>query len=169
MIEMPIEFRETVRLAWRRRWLVYGVGLGLWLSGALWLAFHYFMRREGEFGPAPNPLEHWWLVAHGLFGFAALWLFGLLWGQHIAGAWKAGRHRISGGLIFATLALLIASGYLLYYTGGDETRSIVSLIHWTIGLALPLPFIVHRLQKAVPVRSRNASLDGESGSTEGLV
>lgn len=169
MMEMPIQFRDPVRLALRRRRLVYGVGTGLWLSGVLWLVFHYFMRREGEFGPMPNPLEHWWLVAHGLFAFMALWLFGLLWGQHIAGAWRTGRSRISGWFLFGVLAVLIASGYLLYYAGGDETRSIVSPIHWIVGLALPLPFLVHRFFKAIPQTSRAPEPDGESGSTEGLV
>lgn len=168
-MEMPIQIREPVRQTEKRRWLIYGIGLGLWASGTLWLVFHYFMQEQGEFGPAPNPLEHWWLAAHGLFGFATLWLLGLLWGRHIVSAWKTGRQRISGGLLFGFLIVLIVSGYLLYYTGGDETRSIVSLIHWTIGLALPLPFLVHRFLKGFPQMSGAAQFDAESGSTEGLV
>lgn len=167
-MEMLIGIREPVRQTAKRRLLIYGIGLGLWSSGTLWLVFHYFMREQGEFGPAPNPLEHWWLAAHGLFAFAALWLLGLLWGKHIVGAWKTGRQRISGGLLFGILAVLIASGYLLYYAGGDDTRSVVSLIHWILGLALPLPFLVHRFLKTVPETSA-PQFDSESGSTEGLV
>lgn len=167
-MEMPIGIREPVRQTAKRLRLINGIGLGLWSSGTLWLVFHYFMQRKGEFGPAPDPLEHWWLAAHGLFAFASLWLLGLLWGRHIVGAWKIGRHRISGVLLLGVLAVLIASGYLLYYSGSDETRSVVSLIHWTLGLALPLPFLVHRFLKTVRETSA-LEFDDESGSTEGLV
>lgn len=165
-MHMPVKLYEPVRIKRGRRWLTYGIGLGLWLTGAAWLVFHHFLKTETTFGLAENPLTHWWLAAHGLFAFATLWLFGLLWGQHIVGAWKTKRHRISGGALFAVLIVLIASGYLLYYAGGDEARTITSIVHWGIGLAVPLPFILHRFRKAVPLRSRLMSDDGE---TEGLV
>ena len=74
---------RAARLTQRRRWMVYGVGGGLWLTGILWLIFHYFLARETALGPSPNPLEHWWLSLHGLFAFATLWVLGLLWGAHI--------------------------------------------------------------------------------------
>ena len=165
-MQMPVKLHEPVRIKRGRRRLTYAVGLGLWLTGAAWLVFHYFRKVTTDFGPAENPLTHWWLAAHGLFAFATLWLFGLLWGQHIVGAWKSGRHRLSGGVLFAVLAVLIASGYLLYYAGGDETRAITSVIHWGIGLAVPLAFIIHRFRKAVPTRSR---IRPDGGETEGLV
>lgn len=168
-MHMPVKIYEPVRLKRGRRWLTYGIGLGVWLTGVVWLAFHYFLRTQTEFGPAENPLTHWWLAAHGLFAFAALWLLGLLWGQHIAGAWQTGRHRKSGSLLLALSALLIASGYLLYYAGGDGTRSLVSIIHWATGLAVPLLFLLHRFIRAVPLRARMPSRADDDGMTEGLV
>jgi cytochrome b561 len=69
-------------------------------------------------------------------------------------------------MLFAVLAVLIASGYLLYYAGGDETRAIASVIHWGLGLIVLIPFILHRFRKRVPMRSRIQPDDGE---TEGLV
>jgi hypothetical protein len=151
---MPVKFHEPVRIKRGRRWLSYWIGFGLWLTGAAWLVFHYFLKVQSEFGPAENPLTHWWLAAHGLFAFATLWLFGLLWGQHIVGAWKSGRHRISGSVLFAVLAALIGSGYLLYYAGGDETRRITAIVHWGIGLAVPLIFVFHRHRKTMLRRAR---------------
>lgn len=148
-MQMPMKLHEPVRIKRSRRHLTYAIGFGLWLTGAAWLVFHYFLKVQGEFGPAENPLTHWWLAAHGLFAFATLWLFGLLWGQHVIGAWKSGRHRISGSILFAILAVLIGSGYLLYYAGGDETQAITAVIHWGAGLALPLPFVFHRFRKAM--------------------
>ena len=145
---MPVRVQDPVHLGAARRRLLYGVGIGLWLSGAGWLVFHYFLRMQGEFGPEENPLTHWWLAAHGLFGFAALWVLGLLWGQHIVGAWRTGRRRLSGLVLCGLLAILIASGYLLYYAGGEKTRALAAIVHWAIGLALPLPYILHRILKS---------------------
>ena len=135
---------ETPRLTRLRRVVVYAIGGGVWLSGAAWLVMHYFMQRTGTFGPEPHPLEWWSLAAHGAFAFATLWLFGLLWGVHFGAAWRSLRRRISGIAMFAVFAWLIASGYLLYYLGSDESRSAVALAHWAVGLAVPIPFILHR-------------------------
>lgn len=135
---------ETPRLTRNRRAIVYSIAGGVWLTGAAWLVLHYFMQRPGEFGPQPNPLEWWSLPAHGLFAFASLWLFGLLWGVHFGAAWRSLRRRVSGIAMFAVFGWLIASGYLLYYLGSDEARSLVALVHWGAGLLAPLPFVLHR-------------------------
>lgn len=149
---MPV--RHPVRLTKNRRLAVYGVGLFLWLSGVLWLIFHYFMVQETEFGPAPHPAEHWFLSLHGLFAFASLWMFGLLWGSHIVGAWKTKRHRVSGSILFGILAALILTGYLLYYPPSDEAVAPIAVIHWGIGLAVVAPFLWHRFWR--PLRARQA-------------
>jgi hypothetical protein len=135
--------QRPVHMSQRRRLWVYGVSIGLWLSGALWLVFHYFLTREGEFGTTSHPLEPWWLRLHGAFAFAAIWTFGLLWGVHIVHGWSMRRHRRSGGLLVALLATLTLSGYLLYYAGDDELRSAVSVLHWAIGLGAPLLLLAH--------------------------
>lgn len=134
-----------VRLPPRRRWLVNGVGLGVWASGVLWLVFHYFLQTKGDLGPEPSLLEPWWLKLHAAFAFVAIWTLGLLWGVHVASGWGQGRRRLSGGGLLAVMGALIVTGYLLYYAGSDEVRSGVSIFHWTVGLALPALYLVHRL------------------------
>lgn len=156
---MGYETATAARLTTARRWTVYGVGLGLWLTGVLWLVFHYFLQRQSDFGTQPHPLEFWWRAAHGFFGFASLWTFGLLWGVHVVKGWKIRRHRLSGGVLFAVVFWLIASGYLLYYVGNDQALSTLALLHWAAGLALPLPFVVHRTLR---VRSLWRGTDGTS-------
>ena len=136
---------KSARLGRRRRLVVYAVGLGVWLSGGLWLLFHYFFVQQGEFGPTVHPLEPWWLRLHGAFGFAALWMFGLLWGIHITKAWPYERRRWSGSIVTGIFLWLIITGYLLYYAGGENTRSIISLLHWTVGLGSPIAFVWHRV------------------------
>lgn len=147
-MHMPSQVtRHPVYLGKARKLLVYGTGLGLWLSGVAWLGLHYFARRETEFGPAPHPFEHWSLVAHGAFAFAGLWVFGLLWSAHIPGAWKTRRHRVTGSVLFLLLCILIVGGFLLYYVGDDNLRPWISLSHWGLGLGLPVTLLWHRLAR----------------------
>jgi len=135
--------------AYRRPWKigVYSIVAGLWLSGGLWLLFHYFLTSESEFGPQRNPLEPWWLKFHGAFAFAAIWLFGLLWGKHVSKAWPYPKGRWSGAALAGLLFWLMMSGYLLYYIGGEGTRAIVSVLHWGIGFAAPLLLLWHSFDR----------------------
>jgi hypothetical protein len=136
--------RAPVRLYAGRRWIIYIAGIGVWLTGVLWLVFHDVLQRQTEFGAQPHPLEFWWRAAHGFLSFAAVWTFGLVWGSHVVGAWKTGRHRVSGIAVFAILAWLCVSGYLLYYVGNDKALAVISLAHWVAGLMLPAVFVAHR-------------------------
>jgi hypothetical protein len=157
---MTAHVRKAGRLGRRRRWALYIVGTGVWLTGGLWLLFHYFFVEEGEFGPTANPLEPWWLKLHGAFAFAAVWMFGLLWGIHIAKLWPHRRRRWSGGILTGVFVLLILSGYLLYYLGDDRIRPLISALHWVIGLACPIFFAWHRLRRRVirpPIGDMNSA------------
>ncbi len=138
--------RSPVKLSRTRRAIVYLAGTGLWTTGVAWLVLHYFCARKTDFGPQPHPLEYWSRAAHGLFGFVSLWVFGLLWGAHIVGGWYSTRRRATGLATAGILGALIISGYLLYYLGDDELLSWTSLIHWAIGLTLPLIFLAHRMR-----------------------
>jgi hypothetical protein len=144
---MTARVRKAGALGRRRRWVLYIVGAGVWLTGGLWLLFHYFLVKQGEVGPTTNPLEPWWLKLHGAFGFAAVWMFGLLWGIHIAKLWPHKRKRWSGAVLTGVFALLILSGYLLYYVGDDRFRPVISALHWVVGLACPIFWVCHRLKR----------------------
>jgi hypothetical protein len=145
--------RGEIRPSRRRRYVIYGAGLGLWLTGAVWLIFHYFVIREGKFGePLTNPEEEWLIFADAAFSFAAVWLFGLLWDIHVVRAWKTRWRRRSGGTLFGVVAWLTVSGLLLYHVVADTPRYWLSLLHWTIGLATLAVFLVHLLSKSAPRR-----------------
>ena len=153
---MRAHIRKAGSLGRTRRWVLYIVGTGVWLTGGLWLLFHYFLVTQGQFGPTTNPLEPWWLKLHGAFAFAAVWVFGLLWGIHIAKLWPHKRRRSSGGVLTGIFALLILSGYLLYYVGDDIIRPKISALHWVVGLACPVFFVWHRLKRRA-VRSSTSA------------
>jgi hypothetical protein len=141
----PAKDAALVWLGAGHKLLVAVVGVGLWASGGLWLIYHYFLRKVGEWGPEPNVLEPWWLKIHGLFAFLALWTLGLLWGVHIVKAWRTGRRRWSGPILLAWIVTLTITGYLLLYAGDDGLWGLVSPGHWIAGLALPVAYGVHRL------------------------
>lgn len=128
----------AIRLGrWQQAYL-YTVGTLLVLSGGLWLLFHYFVRVEGEFGPTLHPLEPWWLRVHGIAGAAFLIGFGSVLPGHVRRAWGAARNRITGTIFFSVMLTLTITGYLLYYVGAETARDVMSLVHWSVGLGLPL-------------------------------
>jgi heme A synthase len=138
--------REGLRFSLRlRRWF-YGVFGVLFVSGAAWLAFHQWGAVENEFGPAPNPAGPWLLRLHGAAAMAALVLLGILLPLHVRRAWHARRNRSHGVLMLGLCALLVVTGYALYYAGGEQIRHHAALIHDVLGLALPLFLIWHIVQ-----------------------
>jgi hypothetical protein len=136
---------RSAKLARWQIWLLTISGTVLWLSGAAWLLLHYYGQIEGEFGPETNPLEPWLLRLHGLVLIPALLGFGGLFVVHMPKGWKNRYQRNLGVALTALTAMLILTGYLLYYVGDDAVRSWSSIIHWAIGLAAPIIFIWHYL------------------------
>lgn len=143
---MTATIHRTVRISRSRHLELCVAGIGVWLTGGLWLLYHYFLGRQGEFGPVENPLTPWWLRLHGAFAFASIWIFGLLWGTHITVGWPRRKRRWSGGVLAGVFAFLIVTGYLLYYVGSDALRPTLSILHWGVGLGSPALFVVHRLR-----------------------
>lgn len=125
-----------------RQW-VYWTGAGLFASGALWLVFHYFLEAQGEFGPTPHPLEHWWLRLHGAAAMLALLVVGSLLPIHVRRGWHQRRNLRLGIALSSALLLLTLSGYALYYFGGEDARPWISVLHWGIGVLSPLVLIWH--------------------------
>jgi len=134
----------TGRIARPRRRLVSGVALGLWLTGVVWLLSHEVFVPQGEFGPSPRSADAWILMLHAAFGFAALWLLGLLWGTHVTAGWAQGRRRGTGGAVFGLASLLVLTAYGLYYCGDETIRPWIATVHWGFGLAAPGAFLLHQ-------------------------
>lgn len=135
--------QAVIRLGPRHKKLLYAGFTLLWASGALWLAFHYFLRIEGDFGPEAHPLESWWLRLHGLMAMAALVLGGSLAPNHMRLAWNRRKNMRSGVPMLALTVWLAASGYALYYFSTDDNAAWLPLLHWIAGLALPVILVMH--------------------------
>jgi len=146
----PHHVGESIKLPrWLRR-SVYAVTAILYATGIVWLIAHYTMRTAGSFGETTHPLEPWMLRGHGLAVMLGLFLYGTLLRAHIVRGWRVGQNRLTGALLAAVLLLLTASGYLLYYAGGETLRPILSVAHWATGLAIivALPLHVRRGRRA---------------------
>jgi hypothetical protein len=146
MTRHPYRHEPGLRLSLRRKQALYAIFGGAWVTGILWLVFHYFLMRQGDFGLEPHPLEAWWLRLHGACAFASLWLAGLLWAVHVRPALARPGRRRSGILLLVMLGVLAVSGYLLYYAIDDGVRDWTRLLHWLVGLSLAPVLIVHVLR-----------------------
>lgn len=129
---------------WHRR-SIYATGVLLLLSGAAWLVLHYFLRPQSEFGESVNPLEPWTMKLHGAAAMASLFFVGSLLHLHVRRALRAGRNVVTGWAMIATLSVLTLTGYGLYYVAGESDRPVWSLLHWSIGFAVTVLFVVHVL------------------------
>lgn len=137
-----------LRLSQSQLYLVFGISAGVWLSGVVWLIYHYFMQIEGPFGFQKHPIEPLSLKVHGAFSFVSLWLFGTLWWTHVVRGWTANWRRWSGGSMVAAVAVLILSGWGLYYFVERNLREWTSLTHWVVGLASLGLFFIHWLLRS---------------------
>jgi hypothetical protein len=141
----PAHARNHINLRlerWHRR-CIYLVVAELLLSGALWLALHFFLRPVGEFGESVHPLEPLAMKLHGAGAMIALFFLGSLMNSHIRRAIKAGDNLKTGWSLIVSLLVLIFSGYGLYYLAGEADRPAWSTLHWILGLALPVVLVLH--------------------------
>lgn len=160
--------REGVRMTLWHRAFVYSASALTFLTGAAWLIAHTWMRIEGEFGDLPHPLERSSLLLHGAFAMLFLMTFGSLVRGHIRAGWKSGRSRLSGTTMIVTSGLLIVSGWCLYYVGDDAVRSLISGLHWVVGLAGPLIVVAHvRGRRSAGVSSAGARRSIRAGREPG--
>ena len=133
---------DFLRLRPRLRRVFYAVFAILFATGVAWWVAHRWSfsdedaRSFSSVGPSL-------LKLHGAAASAAVFLLGVLYPLHILRGWRARRNRLWGGALVLTCAVLIASGYLLYYAGGEAIREVASSIHVWVGLAFPVLLVAH--------------------------
>lgn len=91
------------------------------------------------------PWLHGCLVLHGSLNPLLCVLFGILVCHHIRVGWVMRANLLSGLVMEAVFAGLIASGVGLYYAGDDKAREWVLWIHRALGLSMPLALAAHWL------------------------
>ncbi|MBV9191404.1 MAG: hypothetical protein JO292_11090 [Betaproteobacteria bacterium] len=125
------------RLPAAQRILLYAAFLVLLATGVLW--------ESVSAGPWASAL----MKVHGAAAMVALVLIGTLIAHHIPAGWGSFRNRWSGVLLLTALGWLVASGYLLYYSGSETLRSFASQSHLWVGLAGCMVAALHLWRSAI--------------------
>ena len=134
---------QPIRLASVHKKFLYSVFAILWLSGVLWLIFHYFMRVPGEYSIRPHPSEIWWLRLHGLMVFVTLVGLGSVLPNHARRAWQLNKNRGSGLMIKLIFLWLAVTGYAMYYFSNETNQDWLPVLHWAVGISVPLLLLAH--------------------------
>ena len=129
---------------WQKWFVMLGV-LSCSLSGSIYLVGHEFQIQRSIFG------SHNILALHGVAAMLAMLALGSVLPFHLKAGLKSKRKWLSGLGQLGFLASLIITGALLYY-GPEGIRDTVVNLHWMIGLAFFVIFLLH----TVNVRDRQA-------------
>ena len=131
-----------VRMSPRLRAALISCGALLWFSGALWLVLHFGFAQQTPFGPLPNPWEPTLMRVHGACAVGAMFLLGWIGASHVSEGWTRGRLRPSGFVLAGSAALLVITGYALYYTTGS-LHDVAARTHEWVGALSILMALVH--------------------------
>jgi hypothetical protein len=145
------------------RW-VHSVLAFVYVTGIAWLVLHYGVNGGARLEDAWQVAESWMLRAHGAAAMLALIVFGSMLASHVPAAWALRRNLASGVWMFAAMALLAATGWLLYYASGEWARAWVSYVHMAVGVAGPLALAWH-----LAYRRRIARLSRQKGGRWSLL
>jgi hypothetical protein len=142
----------------RLSYLILGL---LLISGIVHFVLHDYFPANGPFGPSPNPLEPWMLRLHGAAAMLTLLLVGSLLPTHVVRLWTfAPGNRRPGGALLLVTALLVVSGYGLYYFGGEHLRAWCRQAHLLLGLGAVPVFALHVLLGRATRHSRVPPIPG---------
>jgi hypothetical protein len=136
------EVTESARLPSLHKRALYGICAVLWLSGAYWLYVFYFAGGIAELGSS-SPVPALLPELHGAAAMAFLLAFGALLPQHVPSGWRQKRQRPTGLLLVLVCAILVLTGWGLYYFSEEALRAATRLIHSILGILLPLAMGAH--------------------------
>ena len=112
--------------------LLLAVLLLVGFTGVVWGVLWDVLEHESD------ELLRWLTKLHGAGAFLAMLGLGSLLAQHVRFGWNARRNRISGSLLGGFAAVIVLTGYALYYAG-EDLREWSKWIHLALGT---LAFVV---------------------------
>jgi hypothetical protein len=139
----------ATRLAvWHRRAVIWA-SIAVAATGLVWMAYYYAIQAVPAWdGPDARRTLHHVIVAHGVAAYLGVLVWGSLFGRHIPAGLQSRRKLVSGIAALALAAVLVITGLLLYYAGGEGVRSVSSIAHQVFGVAVAVVVAVHVLAKA---------------------
>jgi hypothetical protein len=145
-----------VRLNFRFRYSLYAAVSVLFLSGTIWLWTDALKDSpEGEMWQGASATL---LMIHGGAAMVTLMLLGALIPLHILRGWRAGKNLVTGSIVVALNAILVATAFALYYAGSEHVRPWSSNVHLASGLLLPFVLVIHIMRgRMMELRSRHSA------------
>jgi len=125
----------------------------LWLTGCYWLILHFFFARPSDFGPVQHPWSPLILRNHGWIAVAGGFLLGWVSAGHVNERWSQGVKRVSGISMATLAAVLVLTGYALYYTT-DRIHDAAGFVHEILGGAAIVFALVHWRRYRIARRPR---------------
>lgn len=83
------------------------------------------------------------LLVHGVSAIGSMYLFGWIGARHVLRWWAVGLRRWSGGMLATFLALLILSGFALFFVSSDVWQRYAAGGHDVLGIGITLFAIQH--------------------------
>jgi hypothetical protein len=85
------------------------------------------------------------LMIHGICGLILIFIFGIIWAEHAKYKLKIKqkKNRKTGLQLLFLLGVICISSAGLYYIGNESLRNFVSILHWVLGIILPVIIIIH--------------------------
>ena len=145
MIAPPLAEPSNALPAWQRRTLA-ATAACLLASGLGWLGVHWSV--GAGTGALPHPLEAWLMRWHGLSAVAGAFGGGLVAAGHVARGWHLGRRRTTGLSLCALGALLVLSGYALWYLVPEEWHAAAGWAHSAAGVLACGLGVLHARRRA---------------------
>ena len=115
------------------RFAVKAIAAFLWFTGCGWLIAHFLLQQQNEFGIGRSPWESPLLHVHGIVAVAGAFLLGWIASRHIVEGWRQRRNRVSGLVLASVAAILVISGYALYYVSNDASHLVIASAHELLG------------------------------------
>jgi hypothetical protein len=131
------------RLDLAHRRSLYAVIAILMFTGICWAILRYFPEAVDVDPRHALGVNAMLMKIHGAAAMLALVLLGTLLPRHVLIGLRGRLNRRTGVSIGVLSIALVATGYLLYYAGGETLREIASDAHLGVGLALPVLLAVH--------------------------
>lgn len=114
------------------------------IHGTFYFAIKYFFQVEGPYGERPHWSQSYLQSAHVLLSPLLLFVFGMLWKDHILSKLRNSlKKRKSGIALLAAMCLMIFSGYGIQAFYGESLKAVQVWTHLIASGAFIFVYLLH--------------------------
>jgi len=118
------------------------------LHGVLYWLIKYYMKVETEYGLRPHEFQSLLQGAHIILSPALIFIFGLLFKEHILKMYKNALYKRKTGMTLTiSMTVMILTGYLIQVVYMSGPKEHIAHIHIIVSLIFSLSYLIHHLLK----------------------